>query len=186
MPEAPVKSKSKRKPALTKYTVCITDTEVLAELKEKEREKLEKEQEKITKRQEMEQKKQEREEKKRQIEERKQERRRQMEKRKQEREEKKRQVEERKQEREKRQKGVAVKETRSQSISKQLENLTLSDKSDEDENEATICPKCGKVYGDCTGLWVSCDICNKWYDFKCTNIKSRRAIPDSYVCDACV
>ena len=68
MPEAPVKP---RKPSLTKYTVCITDTEVLAELKEKEREKLEKEQEKIAKRQEI---VQESEEKKRQIEERKQER----------------------------------------------------------------------------------------------------------------
>ena len=96
-----------------------------------------------------------------------------MEKRKQEREEKKRQVEEKKQEREKRQKGVAIKETRSQSIGEQLENLTL-------------CDYCGKVYGDYSGLWVSCDICNKWYDFKCTNIKSRRAIPDSYICDACV
>ena len=38
MPEAPVKPKGKQKPALTKYTVCFTDTEVLAELKEKERE----------------------------------------------------------------------------------------------------------------------------------------------------
>ena len=54
LPKAPAKSESKRKPALTKYTVCITDTDVLVELKEEERGKLKKEEEKVAKRQEME------------------------------------------------------------------------------------------------------------------------------------
>ena len=52
----------------------VSDTDVLVELKEKEREKLEKEEEKIAKRQEMERRKNEWEEKKRQKEERQQER----------------------------------------------------------------------------------------------------------------
>ena len=57
LPKAPAKSESKRKPALTNYTVCITNTDVLVELKEEERGKLKKEEEKVAKRQEMERRK---------------------------------------------------------------------------------------------------------------------------------
>lgn len=50
LPKPPAKSKSKRKPALTKYTVCITNTEVIEQLKDKESEKVEKEKAKVANR----------------------------------------------------------------------------------------------------------------------------------------
>lgn len=56
--------------------------------------------------------------------------------------------------------------------------------SEEDDN--AVCPKCGKVYPDDGGLWVCCDKCDNWFDFECTNIPSRRRIPEIFICDSCV
>ena len=183
LPKAPAKSKSKRKPALTKYTVCITDTEVLEQLKEKEKEKMEIEEAKIAKQQEMERRKQEREEKKRQREEKKQ-----------EREEKRRQKEasrglKRKEEVKKIvQKKKQEKSGRLGELESLFTGLTISsDESDKDEEEdEAVCPKCGMLYSADSGLWVCCDNCDRWYNLKCTNIKSKRTVPEVYICDACV
>ena len=63
-----------------------------------------------------------------------------------------------------------------------LDGLTLEE-SDVDSDDA-VCPKCGLAYSvDEGNLWVCCDKCSKWYDFKCTKLKSKRHIPDIFFCD---
>ena len=56
-----------------------------------------------------------------------------------------------------------------------------------DGNESDAeCPKCGLLYSaDEENLWVCCDRCSLWYDFKCTKLRSRRNLPATYVCDLC-
>jgi len=47
---------------------------------------------------------------------------------------------------------------------------------------------CGKAYADDddeNGLWVCCDVCNRWYDLQCTNIE-KEEIPDTYICAYCM
>ena len=49
---------------------------------------------------------------------------------------------------------------------------------EEVEAEETVCPKCGKVYGeDSTLLWICCYTCDTWYDIKCTSVKHESCIP---------
>ena len=67
-------------------------------------------------------------------------------------------------------------------LERMLSALTL----DEDESDDAVCPKCGLLYsaGE-ENLWVCCDKCFSWYDFKCTKLRSKRRLPDSYICDSC-
>ena len=44
--------------------------------------------------------------------------------------------------------------------------------SDEDEERAV----CDIIYPDDGGFWIGCDGCNDWFDFKCTNIKSKKSM----------
>jgi hypothetical protein len=63
-----------------------------------------------------------------------------------------------------------------------LEELIIAD----DEEDA-ICPNCGKVFSSDTDkeIWICCDKCSQWYDFKCTHLRSKRRLPDSYICHSC-
>ena len=70
-----------------------------------------------------------------------------------------------------------------------LEGLTLDDGTagdDATEDEA-ICPKCAKLYSSDTEneLWICCDKCYQWYDFKCTKLRSIKRLPHTYICDLC-
>ena len=52
----------------------------------------------------------------------------------------------------------------------ELAGMTASD----DDYEA-VCPKCGVLFSAAdNGVWVCCDECKNWYDFKCTCIKRYR------------
>ena len=44
--------------------------------------------------------------------------------------------------------------------------------SDEDEDRAV----CGIIYPDDSGFWIGCDGCNDCFDFKSTNIKSKKHV----------
>ena len=69
----------------------------------------------------------------------------------------------------------------SEDLEKMLSGLAL----DETESDAE-CPKCGLLYSaDLENLWVCCDRCSSWYDFKCTRFRSKRHLPVTYVCDSC-
>lgn len=52
----------------------------------------------------------------------------------------------------------------------------------EDSDEA-VCSKYGMLYSSDSNLWVCCDECEQWYDLKCAGIRSKRAIPEIYICD---
>ena len=54
------------------------------------------------------------------------------------------------------------------------------------EESVAECPCCGIVYGDDDeSLWICCDHCNTWYDFKCTTLTNRCSIPETYFCQDC-
>uniref|UniRef100_A0A1X7T9V7 PHD-type domain-containing protein n=1 Tax=Amphimedon queenslandica TaxID=400682 RepID=A0A1X7T9V7_AMPQE len=60
---------------------------------------------------------------------------------------------------------------------------TLSESDDD-----TICPKCGLAYSadhDSSNLWICCDKCDVWFHLKCTIVKSKWTIPDTYFCEEC-
>ena len=80
-------------------------------------------------------------------------------------------------------------DTTSQSDSDQDPNNFPSEK-DEDSHtsqyeDRAVCPMCGLVNTDSGGLWIGCDGYNEWFDFKCTNIKSKKHVPDILFCEKC-
>ena len=145
-------SKSKRKPAINSLAVCISDLEVLQQLKDNEEEKQVIEQEKVRKRQEREEKK-----KKRELE---------KELKQRERLERKRErLEKTKKKRDKPTKIVSKRSTRSRSkaLDKAMKELGLSDSDDDCE-----CPKCKLHLDDVQ--WICCDSCDVWFHTKCTQM----------------
>ena len=167
---APPVPKRKRKPAINKKAVCITDTCVLEELKdnekrkEKEKEllakkKQEREEQKMVKQKQLEEKKKEKEEKKKEREVKKKEK-------EEEKLKKRRQKEELARQKQQKQK----KKGNGKSLEEALESVNLSDHSDVEEEEGSaICPKCGLGYEDDTdNTWVYCDGCKCWFDWDCT------------------
>ena len=106
--------------------------------------------------------------------------------------EKKKERESKKAEREKKLEAQQKKKKKEQSkmeklklkdIESQMSAIKLDEESDEDDE--AICPSCGIVSTAVDDLWVQCDTCEEWYDFKCTSIKSKRSIPDVYICQSC-
>ena len=182
LPHPVPRNKSKRKPALNAKAVCITEDNVLKDLKKKEAEKAEAEKEKEAKRLERERKKKIREEKRLEREQKKKVR------------EEKRLLEEQKKKR-------AVKpvksgqktrlRTQGRAIDDVLASLHLSSSSDSDEDggspgdseDDTTCPKCGIRYVDSPEPWICCDSCDSWFNKSCTNIKRR--VPEVYYCETC-
>ena len=54
------------------------------------------------------------------------------------------------------------------------ETRQLKEKQQEEEyNES--CPKCGLAYGTTNDdiLWICCDDCDRWFDYKCSGLWSR-------------
>ncbi len=208
LPRPVAKSKSRCKPPLNAKTVCITDDEVLEDLKSKEAEKAEAEREKEAKKLEKEQRKKEKEQKRLETERRKKEREEKQQQKRKEREEREERQQQKRKERERMRaqtakrtsrKATQERETRKQGtvsqgrkddspICQAFAEMQLSSaessKSSEEEDDA-VCPKCGLVYADIGGLWVCCDGCDRWYDVKCTNIKKKK-VPELYYCDDCV
>lgn len=156
LPEPQVKTTRKKKTVLTTKTVCITEDEVLESLRMKEIEKREAEQVKKTKQFEREQKRKERE---------------------------KREKEERK-----RAKAMERKRKKQETDGKTVEDLFAGMQLCEDESseDDAVCPKCGAMYSADSGVWICCDGCESWYDLKCTNIRSRRNIPETFYCENCL
>ena len=106
--------------------------------------------------------------------------------------EKKKERESKKAERDEEVRGTAKEEKKEQSkmeklklkdIESQMSVVKLDQESDEDD--VAICFSCGIVSTAVDDLWAQCDTCEEWYDFKCTSIKSKRSIPDVYICQSC-
>ena len=49
------------------------------------------------------------------------------------------------------------------------------------------CPGCGLAHldDDTHSVWVACDICEIWHDFKCTGLKNPNRVPKKYICPDC-
>ena len=170
LPHPPERAKSKRKPALNSKAVCITEDEILEELKKKEYEKTELEKEKEAKKMERIEKK---EEKQLLTEQRK-------------REKEQKQNQKRKEGRKTRPVRKANEEKVSRAsmqIVEEFTELQLSSAS-EAESDNAICPKCGAAYAESQGLWVCCDGCDRWFDVECTTIKKKK-LPEVYFCEDC-
>ena len=137
----------------------------LEELKEKEQRKVEEKESKDAKKKERLQKKQEREEKRQQD----------MEKKRSRAEGKK-----------------GVKERKQKDVEDEMKGLRIAGDcghGETEEDEDAVCPICGKRYSSddtVNGLWVCCDSCEQWYDLPCTNIRNKRRLPKSYICEDCL
>ena len=166
LPHPTAGARKKCKPALNSKAVCITEDEVLEELKKKENEKAQIEKEKEVKKLDRIQK---REEKRLETERRKREKAEKMTKRGKE-----------------SKKTHSAKETNEETASKAsmeivTEFATLELSSASAELDDAICQKCGVSYADRGGLWVCCDGCDRWFNIECTNIRKKK-IPDVYYC----
>ena len=70
-------------------------------------------------------------------------------------------------------------------LDKDLQHLNIDSHSDSSSDEDTaVCPLCGLVYPDTSGLWIGCDACDAWFDIKCTDV-DENCIPDVYYCQKC-
>ena len=153
---------------------CITNTEVLEDLKQQKEEKVAMEREKSKQQLEMEKRRQERERKKKKQEEK--------ERKKQEHEKKK--IDKRR---------IDQKQPRTQTTSNsrktcasvlvpELQQLNI-ESTDSREESGAECPECGLVYGSAQDeeLWVQCDNCAAWWDITCAGVNKN--IADSmFVC----
>ncbi len=201
----------RRKKALNSKAVCITDDDILESLRAQEEEKLQNEKmketkrleriekkkvkdlEKIEKKQQNDQRRQQREEEKRQKEEEKRRKEEERRRKEEEKEEEKRQKEiekkrkEEEKEEEKRQKEEKRRQKKEEKNNGTTKRRGASRKLINQDDEDVQCPKCGMLYDedDTSELWICCDACNCWYDFKCSNIKSIQRIPKFYYCDMC-
>ena len=66
-------------------------------------------------------------------------------------------------------------------LQEQIVNLNLSG---DDSGSDAECPICCKTYksDDENSLWVSCDGCDRWFDFKCTGLVDGNKMPKEFLC----
>ena len=82
--------------------------------------------------------------------------------------------------------------TRVKNGQRELENKfeQLRITSDESSSEASDaqCPVCGITYqeDDSESVWICCDNCELWLDFKCTGLKNPKQLPKFYYCPSCI
>lgn len=104
---------------------------------------------------------------------------------------KKEEREKRRAEREKKQVEKKKKKCQEKPCAEKLKKLNLEDstgsESDSESGSDAQCPICGLTYlGDKThSIWVCCDNCEAWIDFKCSGIKCTSKIPKKYICPNC-
>ncbi len=183
LPQPKAKGKSrKKKEGLNSKTICITEDDVLEKLKTQMKEKEEKEQLKIEKREEKERKKIEKQEEK--------------ERKKVEQDKLREQRQQGKRE-SKKTSGVEKKGLMKRRKQKEIEEIVkqkgrnaeemASDESQSDSSDA-VCPCCGTCYSESKEnniLWIQCDKCGEWYDFKCSGLIDQDNIPILFNCKYC-
>ena len=85
-------------------------------------------------------------------------------------------------------------QTRSKS-KKQIQAQTDIDFDSSDDNNSSCdssssdceCPMCGERFGDRSGTWIQCSICDNWYDIDCAGLNDDvETLPDVYHCDECL
>ena len=184
LPEPRKTTRRRRKPALNSKTVCITDIEVLDELKVQELEKAEAEAVKKAKQLEREQKRLRKEEKRKAKE-------------KQKRKGKQNLKSSQTKSVLKKSKPKTASRTRAtrkgRSVCHMAGRLTICDSEQTSDEDDAVCPECGKIFADdADGFWICCDGCDRSFDFGCTALSSKEAVSEQYFfgavfsnCDFC-
>ena len=151
----------KRRRAINSRAKCLTDNEVLEDLKAREEEKVRKEEELRVRKQERQRKKEE-----------------------------KLKEKARKKPTQKKKQPCKTKITtrrKMKELSEQLQRLSIqvTDETESgDESSEAECPNCGLAYGEDDSVWIQCDSCGLWWDLKCTEIDDKN-IPDIFICKKC-
>ena len=183
----PKNSTGRKRKALNSKGVCITDSEVLDGLLKKEEETMEKQRKKSEREEQKKAKSLETEKRKAEAEQKRKTKEIQRKKRDEERitrqtrrrrgteDMKRRGKEGNQKEKSKREKLTA--------LERDLQRLTIDSDSSSDQDTA-VCPSCGLIYPDTSGLWIVCDACDAWFDLKCTDV-DENCIPDVYYCPKC-
>ena len=183
----PKNSTGRKRKALNSKGVCIIDSEVLDGLKTKEEETMEKPRKKSEREEQKKAKSLETEKRKAEAEQKRKTKEIQRKKRDEERitrqtrrwrgteDMKRRGKEDNQKEKSKREKLTA--------LERDLQRLTIDSDSSSDQDTA-VCPSCGLIYPDTSGLWIGCDVCDAWFDLKCTDV-DENCIPDVYYCPKC-
>ena len=161
----PLAPKKKMRQAVNTKASCITDAEVLEELKHQKEEKEAREEEKRIRKLEREKKKKDREMIKKPI---------------------KRRVKVNSD------KKVEARVTRSKSASTKIlqdliSNLDISETEESGNESEAECPGCGLVYGSAgdNEKWVQCDVCESWWDLKCACVDEENFTETRFVCANC-
>ena len=179
LPEPRKTTRRRRKPALNSKTVCITDIEVLDELKAQELEKAEVEAVKKVKQLEREQKRLRKEENRKAK-------------------EKQKKIKGKQSLKSSQTKPVSKKSKpktalrkqatrKGRSLSGMASRLTICDSEQTSDEDDAVCSECGKIFADdADGFWICCDGCDHWFDLSCTTVSSKEAVPEQYFCGSCI
>ena len=185
-PKPKERPQRKGRKAVNHKAICITEEEVLEQFKNEQKEKMGKEAKKAENKVKRERNRIEREEKKRRKDERARTKKESRKNRGQE------EGEESDCEEKKRRKGERAR-TKKESRKNKCQAEQESEESDCEQglgssvsDEEAICPSCGISSMEVDDLWVLCDGCQEWYDFKCTKIKTKKQIPNTFYCKDCI
>ena len=128
--------------------ICITDDDILEEMKRKKEEKEAAEEEKELRKIEREKKKEEREKKK---------------------QERAKEKERKAKEKEQKAEGRCTRSMKHTDVAEAVGGLSLGEDNEDDEDDVA-CPSCGLGFkdDDSDRDWICCDSCNQWYCFDCS------------------
>ena len=67
------------------------------------------------------------------------------------------------------------------------EKVTVYDNELTSDEDDAICPECGKACADDKdSLYICCDGCDLWFDFKCTTISGKETATNQHFCGSCI
>ena len=157
----PLASKKKRRQAVNAKATCITDAEVLEELKHQKEEKEARAEEKRIRKLEREKKKRGKKPSKRQA---------------------KANGDEKVEARVTRSRSANV-----EMLEDIISNLDINETEESGDESEAECPGCGLVYGSTEDneKWVQCDVCGAWWDLKCTCVDEENVEETRFVCANC-
>ena len=163
----------KGRKAVNATAICVTDDDILEEMKQKKEEKEAAEEEKELRKIERENKKEEREKKKQE--------------RAKEKERKAKEKERKAKEKEQKAKGRCTRSTKHTDAAEAVGGLSL-DEDDEDDEDDVACPSCGLDFkdDDSDRDWICCDSCNQWFCFDCSGKTEIPLESEPYYCCDCV
>ena len=188
LPRPKEKSGRRRKAAVNKKTVCLTDDTVLEGLVTERQRKKDAEEDKTERRRIREEKKAKKEALKKEKKKEREQLQKERERKKKEREEEKRKKREQKGGAKRRGNRRRQNEKPEESASEEeqliLNMSALCDSDASSTSSDATCPTCGLFYGEDSSVWICCDTCETWFDLECSGCDPDN-IPSDFVCKLC-